>query len=422
MLRHYIKQALQMLKENPLVNTISILGTALSIAVIMVLVLVFQINNAGYAPESNRSRMLYFPGISVKSDSGSGNGSGMSVETLKDCIYPLQIPEVTTAVAQMDLPVSIVGKQLYKRYKIIFTDPGFWKAFDFTYLHGNPFTDADFESGIYRAVISESLSLKLLGTTDGVGQTILVDDMLYSICGVVKTVSRAAVTAYAEVWVPYTTSSEAMKINNNYAEGITGPLSPVILARNHSDFPRIKEELNGLVQQFNSNKTDWEMDLLESPLTQAEIGRGSKFDKKVPLSNYLLTTGAILLFLLLVPALNLIGVVQSSVQKRGSEVGVRKAFGATWDKLMSQVLIENMVTTLLGGLLGFVLSFVLLMLGKSILLTDATLITADMLIRPGLFLALLLLAFLLNLFSAGIPARRMAKQQIVDALKETHNK
>ncbi|HCC50632.1 MAG TPA: multidrug ABC transporter substrate-binding protein, partial [Porphyromonadaceae bacterium] len=62
MIRHYFKQALQMLKENPLVNAISILGTALSIAMILVIVLVFQINNAGYAPESNRSRMLYVLG------------------------------------------------------------------------------------------------------------------------------------------------------------------------------------------------------------------------------------------------------------------------------------------------------------------------------------------------------------------------
>ena len=43
MIKQYIKQSIQMLKENRLVSVISIAGTAISIAMIMVVVLVFQI-------------------------------------------------------------------------------------------------------------------------------------------------------------------------------------------------------------------------------------------------------------------------------------------------------------------------------------------------------------------------------------------
>lgn len=53
MYKQYIKQAVQMLRENTLVSVISISGTALAIAMILVMVLVFQINSAGFAPESN---------------------------------------------------------------------------------------------------------------------------------------------------------------------------------------------------------------------------------------------------------------------------------------------------------------------------------------------------------------------------------
>ena len=42
MIKQYIKQSIQMLKENRLVSVISIAGTAISIAMIMVVVLVFQ--------------------------------------------------------------------------------------------------------------------------------------------------------------------------------------------------------------------------------------------------------------------------------------------------------------------------------------------------------------------------------------------
>ena len=59
MYKQYIKQAVQMLRENTLVSIISISGTALAIAMVLVMVLVFQIKSTGYAPESNRSRFMY---------------------------------------------------------------------------------------------------------------------------------------------------------------------------------------------------------------------------------------------------------------------------------------------------------------------------------------------------------------------------
>ena len=50
MYKQYIKQAVQMLRENTLVSVISISGTALAIAMVLVMVLVFQIKSTGYAP------------------------------------------------------------------------------------------------------------------------------------------------------------------------------------------------------------------------------------------------------------------------------------------------------------------------------------------------------------------------------------
>ena len=48
MIKQYIKQSIQKLKENRLVSVISIAGTAISIAMIMVVVLVFQIQFANF--------------------------------------------------------------------------------------------------------------------------------------------------------------------------------------------------------------------------------------------------------------------------------------------------------------------------------------------------------------------------------------
>ena len=54
MIKQYIKQALRMIGENKLLSVISILGTALAICMIMVIVIVWQMRTANYAPEDYR--------------------------------------------------------------------------------------------------------------------------------------------------------------------------------------------------------------------------------------------------------------------------------------------------------------------------------------------------------------------------------
>ena len=58
-MKHYFKQAIQLLRENKLLSVISILGTALAICMIMVIVIVWQMRTANYSPEDNRDRMMY---------------------------------------------------------------------------------------------------------------------------------------------------------------------------------------------------------------------------------------------------------------------------------------------------------------------------------------------------------------------------
>ena len=129
-------------------------------------------------------------------------GETWSPEAVKECFYSLEIPEAVSGYAMQLKPLSIPGKRMYKGYQIKYTDTGFWKVFSFRFLTGKPFTQADFDSGITQAVVSESVARKLYGTTDVVGKTVIIDLTTYTVCGVVKDVSRAADTAFGDVWVP----------------------------------------------------------------------------------------------------------------------------------------------------------------------------------------------------------------------------
>jgi putative ABC transport system permease protein len=417
MLQHYLKQALQMLRENPLVNTISILGTALSIAMILVLVLVFQINNAGYAPESNRARMLYVLGTQV--DYAGRNRGAMSAEVVKECFYMLRKPEAVTAKAVDRKPISLPNERRFAVYEITYTDAGFWKVFDFRFLYGQPFSEADFDSGLPRAVISEKAARRLFGTADVVGKSIVFDYITYTICGVVKDVSIAAKQAYADVWVPYTSKAGLIEVSS-HGGNMIGEFQTILLAHKASDFEAIRAELASQTARYNATKQDCEVSFMDNPITQLDIATGSDGFRKVLLKDYLFSTGAVILFLLLIPAINLISVVLSSVKKRKGEIGLRKAFGATKGSIIRQMLFENMVLTGIGAVAGLGLSFLFLYMGRSFMLTKGVVLTVDMLLKPELFLSVLVFAFLLNLLSAGLPALNISRQQIVGALNDTN--
>lgn len=417
MIKQYIKQALQMLKENRLVSTISIAGTAISIAMIMVVVLIFQIQVANFSPENHRDRMLYVYDVSVAEKQGRSIVGGMSDEAVRECFRTLQRPEAVSAFTIIEAPLSIPGKRTYKKYNVRMADASFWRIFSFDFMEGAPFTEADFSSAIPRMVVSEGIARQLYGTVDVTGKTILYNNLPYTVCGVVKNVSRVAETSFGDVWIPYTTDERMLKSYSG--EGMTGPLSVCLLAAQRSDFDAIRSEITRETARYNATKKDYKLSLLENPLTRFDIAIGSDSIHKVRFADYMAETGLLLLFLLLVPALNLIGVTQSFVQKRQGEMGVRKAFGASFLTLTMQILNENLVITLMGGLLGLGLAFPMLYLCKEFMLnTGDVMLNADMLFQPAVFVAALFFCLLLNLLSAGIPAVKIARSTIVKALKE----
>ncbi len=416
MIKQHIKQAVQLLKENRLVSCISIIGTALSIAMVMVVVLLFQIQLSGYYPEYNRDRMLYIQGTEATSKNGTDtNRGGMSAEVVRECFYSLKTPEKVTAIYSEDLPISLPNKRLFKEYNVKYTDDGFWSVFNFRFIAGKPFEKADFLSGIPKAVITDQTARELFGTTDVLGKNIVINFIDYSITGVVKEVSRAARDSYAEAWIPYTTKDQLMSLQ--YADGISGGFNVCILAKHSRDFASIRTELKQQTARYNEGKQLYKVGFAENPISRLDIAMGSEGFRKVDYKDFILETGSLVLFMLLVPALNLIGVTQASIQRRKSEVGLRKAFGATYSKLVSQILYENLVITLLGGALGLLFSFGLLNISKDFLLQNNTMINSDMLFQPGTFVATLFFVLLMNFLSAGIPALRIAKQPIVEALK-----
>lgn len=214
MIKLYIKQAFYQLRENRLISLVSIIGTALAICMIMVIVLVLEVRITDCVPEVNRSRSLYMKAMSIhqKGDTSDNSSNGcMSLTVAKECFKALTVPEAVTIVStggRMRISVP-AGKMM--TVDNLETDDTFWKVFSFDFIAGKPFTAADSESGLPKVVLSASVARNLFGTVEAVGRTVQLNLADYTVVGVVKDVSKLAVSSYAQIWIPFNSTEIARK-------------------------------------------------------------------------------------------------------------------------------------------------------------------------------------------------------------------
>jgi len=421
----YFKQAFHLLKENKLISFITIAGTAFSIAMIMVMVLTIRAKISDFAPETKRERSLIFmyAGLqNLKNVHWQSNGP-ISYKTAKECFKELKTAETVTIFPFKEsmLAAQPAGEKM--SCDVQQTDDAYWNVFDFSFIAGAPYDQADFDAGLTKAVLSEEVARKVFGTVDVVGRTILLNHAEYTVCGVVRNVSMLAEKAYAQAWIPLT-STEAM--NQTWADGIMGSMQVIILAHSKDDFPAIREEIEKLRQQYVATLTD--VDLLYRGQPDTYFVASTRYSANNPPSTkqairaYIIT----IVVLLIVPAINLSGLTLSRMRKRLSEIGLRKAFGASRFELMMQILSENLLYTLLGGILGLILSYLSVYLLTDMLfgnmwtanLGGESSFSTAFLLSPEVFLFAFLFCLVLNLLSASIPAWRTARKNITDSLNE----
>ena len=420
-----IRQAFTILKQNPLLSTISILGTAFAITMIMAIVITWQTKYADLEPEVNRSRCLYFSAMHVqgKENKDWNNFGKPSAAFMKECIQPLPEVEACTAFSTADVAlVSLTDGNNRLKVDAMSTDPDFWKIFKLQCLDGKSFTEAERGGDMQSVVISASVARKLFGTTEAAGRQMLLNREVVRIIGVVKDVSVTAKDAYAQVWSMY----HSNELNVTGWWSYNGNRTIAVLARTPDDFPAIKQGVEKRVKDVNAGLEQRQIDIMEQPDNiVAHVNHvWSNIGPNLPM--LYLQYGIALFIILLVPSLNLCGLSNSRMQQRVSELGVRKAFGATDGTLVRQILNENLVLTLIGGVVGLIFSYLAVYAMRTWLFTNSDNIgtagdfslSMGALFSPAVFVLAFVFCLLINLLSAGLPAWLATRRTIVDSLND----
>ena len=271
-------------------------------------------------------------------------------------------------------------------------------------------------------VLCRSMARKLFGKEDVIGQTVMLNEVEYRVCGVVEDVSGTLEHTYSQAWVPYTSMSNVITESVDERENTVGKLQANILLRDKHDITAVQAELEEAVKRYNTTLVGGQVtDPKIKPVTLTIMGVSS--------SKAYLAIILFLLLFLLVPALNISGLNASHIQDRMEEIGIRKAFGAPRGTLFMQIFVENLILMFPGSLAGLLFSYGLVDLYKNILLAnsyqqfiteeaDVITLSAGMLMNWQVFLYAVTVCLLLNLLSSMVPVWNAIRENIVSALNK----
>lgn len=421
-----------MVRQNKLFTSIYVTGTALAIATTMIMAIVYYVKIAPVYPEMNRNHTFYITTSRfVNKQNKNSSQWAFSIQAVKEWFYTLKnvkaVSAELTSWEKNDYVQPFDGSGDFPVVKKAI-DPGFFQIYSFRFIDGKPFSEADWKSGICSAVITDALARRIFGTDHGVtGKTFKLNYMDYRIAGVVKGASLLTGNSFAQVYVPY-----ASEYNYDSVGALTyfGAFEITILTASDEQDVALRQEITELVRKYNASQEVWDLMLRDQPRRHIQTVFQEYVDDGFSWQDTILHYLMVLLVLLIVPALNLSGMIAGRMETRLSEMGIRKSFGAHRNGLLSQVMWENLLLTLAGGLLGLILAWMALVVFRDwlfMLFEDypgmpiagvETEVSGEMLLAPSIFGAALLLCVVLNLLSALIPAWHSLRNPIIQSLNE----
>jgi len=410
MLKNYLKIAWKVLLRRKFFTFISLFGISVTLMVLMVITALLNHMFGTHAPEKKMDRTLYVTRLHMTGE-GTQMNSALSFSFLDRYIKPLKSPEIISIYSNSNHTSINFTKGRKLEMKTRYTDSEFWRIMDFNFLEGGAYGDAAVKGAQLVAVINEATSLKNFGTIKSVGKNLELDNRSYKVIGVVENVSAIRSSTYSDVWLPYTTSKEDLG-NRNYS----GSYCAALLAKDADAMDDIKKEFYTSAAAIPVMPGEGFTELKVFADTHLEgfvreISGSVENEANVGFL-YAVVLGG-MFFFMLIPTLNLVNINISRIMERASEIGVRKAFGASSKTLVLQFLFENIFLTVIGGAIG-----VLLAMGAMQLINSTGFIPyASLQLNLPILGFSLLICLFFGVLSGVYPAFKMSKLHPASVLK-----
>ena len=378
MFGYYFKLGVRSLRRNPALTALMILTLAVGVAASVSTLTILHMMSSDPIPQKS-SRLFvplldpgnpedYAPGdepidiqITYK-DAENMLKSGQGVR--RTALYGLQAP---VQAPRTDIPpFNMTG---------LAPTRDFFAMMDVPFIHGQAWSEQDDKRGADVVVLSRAIAEKLYGNADPVGQRLTLLGAPFTVVGVTDTwmalprfyrlAGGARYGEGEEFFIPFATAIRH-EVTHNGNMSCSGNSGAGFAARLASECTWItawfetasagdRAELQTWLDNYAAEQRKLGRLKRNAPNRLFDVPGWLEYTKVVGKDSKLQTWLAFgFLVLCLV---NTVGLLLAKFSVRASEIGVRRALGASRAEIFRQFLIETGVVGLVGGLLGLVLAF-----------------------------------------------------------------
>jgi predicted permease len=323
-----------------------------------------------------------------------------------------QLPGVRAAAIASDLPFAdgylSLGIQLEPGApdvrpvtRIRLVGPGYFEALQIPMLAGRTFSSSDSKPGVHHAVVNRAFAKKFFGTQAAVGHRLSFGEdvagkqIWYDVVGVTEDALDTSLTApappiaYADAEMPAAITL-LDQVDSGFAIVVRGDGSPEPLVA----------AMTAIVHDVDRDSAAYDVETIGDLV-------GRSYRQRTALE-WILT--ALAFASILVAIIGLYGVTSYSVAERTSEIGVRRALGATRFAIIRLILTETAVVVGLGIVVGIICAFGMRSLLASFLYgVDAADPASYVLVCGGIAVVALLSALAPARAAGNVPPSRALK-------------
>ena len=408
MLHNYLKIALRNFLKQKSYSVINILGLAIGIACCILILLHIQ-DELNFDRMHSKADQIY----RVVEERTRSNGDNMKVAFTKAPLGPALVedyPDVLQSVRFFSGWRLTVKKDesgiIVRDYH--FTDPSFFKVFDYELLAGDAETALTEPQSV---VITQSFAESIFGETAAIGRTLKIEaedfeefgEVDYRITGVMADIPGNSHLDF-KFLISMPTLNRFEYVRESMSSWRSSFVSTYVLLDESASANSLLASFEAFSAKYLGEEEWAKRQFFLQPLTDIHFySEDIRFEQNEREGQifYIYVFSMIAIFIVLIACINYMNLATARSINRAREVGMRKVVGAARGQLIRQFLGESLLTTLFAAIVALVLVEAALPFFNDIADKNLSLKLSE---NTMIFAALFVLATILGVLAGMYPA------------------